>query len=153
MSRYAEYFGIALLVLGIAFIVYGFLCTAAYSQEAESGPTPNPIDYTSVQGELQDWWDWCLRHPNVLLREAKRYKVIGEGGGFCGRNFQQKLKVVGALAGRPPFASMTRTATYRPFIRDGYIRGLWSDGWNYQTSDSTDIGQGSFDEQTWGVGE
>lgn len=111
---------------------------------AYPGPGPTPIPAADSDGdvhrELAEWWDWCLRHPNCVMRPNRVYRVTGRG--VSGRDFDEKLKVTGALPGRPPFASMIRTQTYRPFVRDGVLVGLWSDGWSYQTSSSTDIGVG-----------
>ena len=64
------------------------------------GPTPDPAEYETVQGELAAWWGWSLLHPNVVMRPDKVYRVTGRG--TSGREYQEKLKVVGALPGRPP---------------------------------------------------
>ena len=137
-----ETVAIAIAALFVLLMLQG----AAFPQDP--GPTPVPASESleqtgmeyGVQEELAQWWGWCLRHGNVVFRPSKNWRVIGRGE--CGRQGEEKLKVTGAPAGRPPFASMTRTQGFRPFVRDGFLVGLWSDGWSYQTSPSTDIGVG-----------
>lgn len=141
-----------LVLIFIAWIIL-LLCwpTSTYG---DPGPPPNPADYPTVQGELMAWWEWCWIHPNKLWRVDKKIRVHTAGGTNI-RDGMEKMKVVGAPAGRPPFASIIRYETFRPFIDwAGQTRGAMSNGWTYFTSSSTDIGQGSFDlEDLWGGGE
>jgi len=121
---------------------------------ADPGPTPAPYaeseEYSDIQGELAAWWEWCLRHSNVLVREDKRWAVYNAEGGWE-LPFMVKLKVVGPPPGRPPFASMWRFQTYTEFRHPetGELLGLRGQGFSYQTSASTDIGQGGFKRVVW----
>ena len=144
MSRYIEDKTTAgvmmfLVLVLIAYVVVMLAAGAAYPQDP--GPTPDPAGYSTVQEELAAWWEWCLVHPNVLMRKSRVAEARGRG--VSGREREEKLKVVGALPGRPPFASMIRTVNYEEFIRDGWLVGLRAQTtWVYETSDSTDIGVG-----------
>ena len=117
------------------------LLSARKAYPQDPGPTPDPSAYESVQEEYADWWSWSLRHPNVIVRKSRVAEARGRG--VSGREKEEKLKVTGALPGRPPFASMIRSIDYEPFIRDGWLVGLWAQtNWVYETSSSTDIGLG-----------
>ena len=145
MSKYTEnrtavwiYGLLALVFIGWAILL---LCYPASVFPQDPGPTPDPSAYETVQEEYADWWAWSLRHPNVIVRKSRVAEARGRG--VSGREKEEKLKVVGAPAGRPPFASMTRTISYEKFIRDGWLVGLWAQtNWVYGTSSSTDIGLG-----------
>lgn len=121
---------------------------------AYPGPGPTPIPAADSDGdvhrELSEWWDWCLRHPNVIVREDKRWAVYNVEGGWE-LPFITKLKVVGALAGRPPFASMWKFQTYEEFRHPTTeeLLGLRGQGFSYQTDSSTGIGQGEFKRVVW----
>ena len=143
MSRYTENGPIAGVMLFLVFVLLLWVAVMLFTGAAfpqDPGPTPNPADYGTVQEELGAWWEWCLVHPNVLMRKSRVAEARGRG--VSGREREEKLKVVGALPGRPPFASMIRTVNYEEFIRDGWLVGLWASGWTYETSSSTDIGVG-----------
>jgi len=124
---------VVILVLLILALLTWLFVFSSFGQVP--GPTPNPADYSSVQEELGANWAWAIRHPNCVMRPSKTYRNIG-------RDFEEKLKVVGAPVGRPAWNSMIRSRTFRPFVRDGKLVGGWADDWTYQTSSSTSIGVG-----------
>lgn len=141
MNRVSSNLTQVLLAVAIGLLLCCF-CQEAWGQAP--GPTPNPAEYETVQQELADWWGWCLRHPNVVMRPSRDSVAVGRGR--CGMITEEKLKVTGALSGRPPFASMTRSQEVIEKKRDGWLVGLNLQGWSYQTSSSTNIGVGPPDE-------
>ena len=152
MSRLTEN-PIAVILLGLGILLLSLYVGAVmiYGQEAAPTPISAADSDGDVQRELAEWWSWCLAHPKCVMRPSKNWRVIGRGE--SGRQAEEKLKVTGALPGRPPFASMIRVQGFRPFVRDGVLVGLWSDGWTYQTSSSTNIGVGPADNVIYEVPE
>ena len=143
MIRYTEDKTIAGVMMFLVFVLLLWAAVMLFTGAAfaqDPGPTPDPGEYSTAQEHLSAWWEWCLVHPNVIMRKSRVAQARGRG--VSGRECEEKLKVVGAPVGRPPFASMTRSIEYEPYIRDGWLVGLWASGWTYETSSSTDIGVG-----------
>ena len=132
----------ARMILTALVLMFAFSCECP-AQEVQ----PTPAD----QSELSEWWDWCMVHPKVIYRISKKYEV-NSGGGQHIRPYKERLKVPGP-SWITPFGSMRRWRTYIEKYNNQGFAGLNNQGWNYQTLETTGIGEGQWTKETWGGAE
>ena len=136
-----------LILVGLFFWIV-FVCMV-FSQA--SVPTPGVGDDTSrarptpTPGTAEDWWSWCLKQDIVVHRVSNKH-IVTTGGGTHLRRDEERLKMPAKLT---PFGSMRKWRSYKE-IKNGDIRcALRSTHWNYQTLDTTGIGNGNWTRDTW----
>jgi len=133
-ARACAYLWLVAIVLMFA---YSCECSA---QEAQ----PTPAD----QSELSEWWDWCMDNSKVIWRVSKKQNAILSKG-IALYPCEERLKVPGPPT-LTPFGSMSRTKDYLEKYNNSGFAGLNNQGWNYQTFETTGIGEGQWSIQTWG---
>jgi len=127
-----------ILVMAIV-LLFAFSCECPAQDVA---PTPAPGE------SLEIWWDWCMVHPKVIYRVSKKYEVPS-GGGWYIRPYEERLKVPGQP--KTPFGSIRRWRNYIEKYNTSGFAGLNNQGWNFQTLETTGIGEGSWSKVTWGA--
>ena len=125
---------VSVLTLSVTLCLYG----PVYGQT----PTPAPVT-------AQEWWDWCMAHPQVIYRVNKRYSVTTEAGAHI-RAYEELCFIPGPPSLTPAGSYLRRKEYIEIRDSEGVLRGLANQGWSYQTRAIVGVGSGPPDDVAWG---